>query len=97
MEYLPSDIIPSGGEIKVGKDWYCCMKKCQSYNKANAKECSQCQHERCADCQGPMHSLTQLPLMWICCACGDGPKTIWNEPYCNLCCHAMCSCCTMVK
>ncbi|KAL4773499.1 hypothetical protein BDW60DRAFT_185371, partial [Aspergillus nidulans var. acristatus] len=96
MDYILSDISPLCIDIQSANDWYCCMKKCKSYNSADAKKCSQCQHEKCADCQGPISGLTQLIQMWVCCRCGDGPKVITRGELCVQCLHAMCASCVMV-
>ncbi|KAL3430071.1 hypothetical protein BDV09DRAFT_30520 [Aspergillus tetrazonus] len=84
--------------IQSAKDWYCFMAKHRSYSSADAKKCSQCQHEKCADRQGQISELTQLmPMFFFCCLCVDDPKVIALGEVCVQCRHEVCASCVMVK
>ncbi|KAK9618328.1 hypothetical protein V6Z94_005359 [Aspergillus fumigatus] len=86
--------------IKQAKsDWTCCDSTCRTFNKAASSKCSQCSHERCAECQGPntLSPFITFPYMYICCQCGDGPKLYNLHPRREACNHIVCSSCMAVK
>ncbi|CAI7626003.1 Zinc finger, RanBP2-type [Penicillium expansum] len=93
MDFPTRDIFPFRLDIQLGKDWYCCLENCKSYNAADAKKCGECQHEKCAQCQGPTYGMSQVAYMYICCQCGDGPKLYNMQPTCYVCSHQACSNC----
>ncbi|KAL3478262.1 hypothetical protein BJX99DRAFT_224549 [Aspergillus californicus] len=103
MDFPMRQILPSSPYVphtQVPREWYCCLPKCQSYNTASATQCSECKHEKCAECRGPTYSILHREvsgLMWICCQCGDGPKVYTRQSACIECHHYSCASCTLVK
>ncbi|KAJ6185788.1 hypothetical protein N7519_007089 [Penicillium mononematosum] len=48
-----------------------------------------------ASLPGTRHNMSTY--MYICCACGDGPKIYNHQPQCVMCSHTACSSCNYVK